>query len=63
MFLAQAKFHSLKPFFLFSCRMLLKLQTSSIRSIMLLETREDKLSARGVAFEDALCGLQVSKEN
>ena len=39
--------------------MLLKLQTSSTKSTMLLETSEDKLSAREEAFEDAQFGLQV----
>ena len=47
--------------------MLLKLQTSSTKSTMLLETSEDKWLARGVAFEDVQFGSLVrnfvSKEN
>ena len=39
--------------------MLLKLQTSSTKSTMLLETSEDKLLAQGVAFEDVQFGSLV----
>lgn len=43
-----------------SRRMLLKLQTSSTKSTMSPETKEDKLSVHEAAFGDAQSGLQVN---
>lgn len=43
-----------------SRRMLLKLQTSSTKSTMSPEIKEDKLSVHEAAFGDAQSGLQVN---